>query len=103
MNDTIGINASISIGPNLRKSTYFDATLRDGVKGFSVYNHMLIPDHFGDPDGDYDRLINGVAMWDVAAQRQVQLEGPDAGRLAQGDRPARPNPIPFICARKAVI
>lgn len=74
---------SINIGPNIRKSAYFDATVRDGVRGFSVYNHMYIPGNFGDPDGEYDRLINGVAMWDVAAQRQVQLQGPDAGRLAQ--------------------
>ncbi|MGI3185167.1 glycine cleavage T C-terminal barrel domain-containing protein [Nioella aestuarii] len=73
----------IGIGPNLRKSAYFDATVRDGVRSFSVYNHMLIPGHFGDPEAEYDRLINGVAMWDVAAQRQVELSGPDAGRLAQ--------------------
>ncbi|MCG7624785.1 glycine cleavage T C-terminal barrel domain-containing protein [Epibacterium sp. Ofav1-8] len=74
---------SIAIGPNIRKSAYFDATVRDGVRGFSVYNHMYIPGNFGDPAGEYDRLINGVAMWDVAAQRQVELQGPDAGRLAQ--------------------
>ncbi len=73
----------IGIGPNLRKSAYFDATVRDGVRSFSVYNHMLIPGHFGDPAAEYERLINGVAMWDVAAQRQVQLAGPDAGKLAQ--------------------
>lgn len=73
----------IGIGPNLRKSAYFDATVRDGVRSFSVYNHMLIPGNFGDPDAEYDRLINGVVMWDVAAQRQVQLEGRDAGKLAQ--------------------
>ncbi|NIZ15721.1 glycine cleavage system protein T, partial [Phaeobacter sp. HF9A] len=74
---------AIGIGPNIRKSAYFDATVRDGVAAFSVYNHMYIPAHFGDPEGEYDRLIHGVAMWDVAAQRQVQLRGPDAGRLVQ--------------------
>ena len=73
----------IGLGPNLRKSAYFDATVRDCVRSFSVYNHMLIPGHFGDPDAEYDRLINGVAMWDVGGERQVQLTGPDAGRLAQ--------------------
>lgn len=73
----------IGIGPNLRKSAYFDATVRDGVKSFSVYNHMLIPGHFGEPEAEYDRLVNGVVMWDVAAQRQVELRGPDSGRLAQ--------------------
>jgi hypothetical protein len=41
-----------AIGANLRKSPYFEATLRAGVKSFSVYNHMLIPAHFGDPDAE---------------------------------------------------
>lgn len=73
----------IAIGPNIRKSPFFDATVRDGVRSFSVYNHMYIPGHFGDPDAEYDRLVNGVAMWDVAAQRQVEVQGPDADRLVQ--------------------
>jgi aminomethyltransferase len=73
----------IHIGPNIRKSPYFEATVADGVRSFSVYNHMYIPGNYGDPAGEYDRLLNGVAMWDVAAQRQVALTGPDAGRLAQ--------------------
>ena len=78
----------LGIGSNIRKSPYFDATVADGVQSFSVYNHMYIPAHFGDPQAEYERLINGVAMWDVAAQRQVELLGPDAAQLAQ-----------YICAR----
>ena len=73
----------IGIGPNNRKSAYFDATVAEGVACFSVYNHMFIPAHYGDPEGEYDALMNGVAMWDVAAQRQVELSGPDAARLIQ--------------------
>lgn len=73
----------LHIGPNIRKSPYFEATRRDGVATFSVYNHMYIPGSYGDPEAEYDRLLNGVAMWDVAAQRQVELFGPDAGTLAQ--------------------
>jgi aminomethyltransferase len=71
----------IHIGPNIRKSPYFDATVADGVRSFSVYNHMYIPGHFGDPEAEYRRLLEGVAMWDVGAQRQVEIVGPDAGRL----------------------
>jgi len=73
----------IAIGPNVNKSPYFDATVADGVAAFSIYNHMYMPASFGDPDGEYDRLMNGVAMWDVAGERQVELAGPDAGALAQ--------------------
>lgn len=74
---------SIHIGPNIRKSPYFEATVTEGVQSFSVYNHMFIPGHFGDPDEEYDRLLTGVAQWDVAAQRQIELRGPDAAALAQ--------------------
>ena len=48
-----------------------------------TYNGMLIPRGYGDREAEYWRLVNGVSMWDVAAQRQVQLKGPDAARLAQ--------------------
>ena len=54
-----------------------------GVSAFTTYNHMLMPTAFGDPEAEYWRLINGVSQWDVAVERQVQLKGPDAGRLAQ--------------------
>ena len=53
------------------------------MRGFTVYNHILMPTDYGDPAAEYHRLLNGVALWDVAVERQVQLAGPDAGRLAQ--------------------
>ncbi len=73
----------ISPSTRLRRSPYFDATLAEGVTGFTPYNHMLIPMDYGDPAAEYWRLLNGVSQWDVAAQRQVEIAGPDAGRLAQ--------------------
>ena len=47
---------SVGIGSNIGKSPCFDATVADGVRSFSVLNHMYIPGHFGDPDGEYERL-----------------------------------------------
>ncbi len=79
---------SIGIAPNIRKSPYFDATVEDGVRAFSVYNHMYLPAHFGNPEAEYERLVGGVAMWDVAAQRQVEICGPDAEAL-----------VAYLCAR----
>ncbi len=67
----------------LRLSPYHDATLAEGVTSFTVYNHMLMPTGYGKPEEEYWRLINGVSQWDVAVERQVQLQGPDAARLAQ--------------------
>ncbi|MEM6941910.1 MAG: glycine cleavage T C-terminal barrel domain-containing protein [Pseudomonadota bacterium] len=67
----------------LRRSPFYEATLRDGAEAFLPYNRMLIPRGYGDPEAEYWRLMNDVSMWDVAVQRQVQLKGPDAARLAQ--------------------
>ena len=74
---------TLSIGPRVRKSPYFEATRADGLASASVYNHMYMPTGYGDPAAEYDRLINGVAMWDVAVERQVALKGPDALELAR--------------------
>ena len=71
----------IAIGCNVRKSPFFDATVEDGVKSFSVYNHVFAPAHFGDPEGEYQALLDKVVMWDVSCERQVELAGPDAEQL----------------------
>jgi glycine cleavage system aminomethyltransferase T len=71
------------IGSNNRISVYFDATITDEYACFSVYDHTFIPAHFGDPAAEYDSLMNSVAMWDVAAQRQVEISVPDAAQFIQ--------------------
>lgn len=73
----------LALGPRVRKSPFFNATLRDGLKAASVYNHMYMPVSFGDPVGEYERLISGVSMWDVSVERQVSLKGPDSLALAR--------------------
>lgn len=77
------MSLGIAIGARVRKSPYFNKTVEDGVTSFSVYNHMYMPTGYGDPSAEYDRLINGVAMWDVAVERQVSLKGRDAEKLAR--------------------
>ena len=74
---------SISPSARLRPSPFYDSTLEEGVRSFTTYNNMLMPTGYGDPEGEYWRLIHGVSQWDVSVERQVQLKGPDAGRLAQ--------------------
>lgn len=73
----------IAIGARVRKSPFFDKTVEDGVAAFSVYNHMFMPVSYGDPLAEYWRLVSAVSMWDVAVERQVQIEGPDAEKLAR--------------------
>ena len=73
----------LSMGARVRKSPFFDATVRAGVTHFTTYNHMYMATSYGDPAGEYRRLREGVSMWDVSCERQVELQGPDAGALAQ--------------------
>ena len=75
--------SALSIGPRLRKSPFYEATLATGATAFTVYNHMLMPASYGDPEGEYWRLVRGASLWDVAAQRQVEIRGRDASRLTQ--------------------
>ncbi|MCF7701098.1 glycine cleavage T C-terminal barrel domain-containing protein [Loktanella sp. M215] len=70
-------------GTQIRKSPYFDATVRWGAKGFSVYNHMYIPRDFGDPEQNFWTLVNDAILCDVAVERQVEITGPDAARFVQ--------------------
>jgi aminomethyltransferase len=64
-------------GTQIRKSPYFDATIRWGAKDFSVYNHMYIPRDFGNPEENFWNLVNGAILCDVAVERQVEITGPD--------------------------
>jgi len=70
-------------GTQIRKSPYFDATVRWGAKGFSVYNHMYIPRDFGNPEENFWNLINDAILCDVAVERQVEITGPDAFKFVQ--------------------
>jgi hypothetical protein len=68
----------ITIGPRIRKSPYFEATLRWGARAFTIYNHLYMPTHYGDPVAEYWSLVTDVTLWDVACQRQIRISGPDA-------------------------
>jgi len=70
-------------GTQIRKSPFFDATVKWGAKDFSVYNHMYIPRDFGDPEQNFWNLINEAILCDVAVERQVQIKGPDASKFVQ--------------------
>ena len=70
-------------GTQIRKSPFFDATVRWGAQGFSVYNHMYIPRDFGDPEQNFWNLLNDAILCDVAVERQVQIKGPDASKFVQ--------------------
>ena len=70
-------------GTQIRKSPYFDATVRWGAEAFSVYNHMYIPRDFGDPEQNFWNLVDQAILCDVAVERQVEITGLDAAKFTQ--------------------
>lgn len=52
--------------------------MRYGAAAFTVYNHMYMPTHYGNPVDEYWHLVNDVTLWDVSCQRQIEITGPDA-------------------------
>ncbi|MWV29088.1 glycine cleavage T C-terminal barrel domain-containing protein [Aurantiacibacter rhizosphaerae] len=71
------------IGTQVRKSPFFDATMRWGVESFSVYNHMYLPRSFGSEVENFHNLVDHAILCDVGAERQVEITGPDAARFMQ--------------------
>jgi glycine cleavage system aminomethyltransferase T len=72
-----------ALATRVRKSPYFEATERWGAKGYSVYNHMWLPLWFDSPEADFWSIVNHCSLWDVGAQRQIEITGPDAARFVQ--------------------
>ncbi len=76
--------SAIAIGPRVRKSPFYDATIRHGALSFTIYNHTFMPTSYeSDPEVEYSNVVNGVQIWDVGCERQVQITGPDTMTLAQ--------------------
>ena len=69
--------ANVQRGARLRRSPYFEATLRDGCAAYTVYNHMFLPTRYDGFEAEYERLLNHVTVWDVSVERQTEIKGPD--------------------------
>ena len=76
-------NKNFGFGTQIRKSPFFDSTVKWGATGFSVYNHMYIPRDFGNPEKNFWNLIEKSILCDVAVERQVEITGPDAYKFIQ--------------------
>ena len=69
--------------PRVRKSPFFEETIKSGATNFTTYNHMTMPVGYTTPEQEYHSLINDVTLWDVAAERQVEIIGEDAAKFVQ--------------------
>jgi glycine cleavage system aminomethyltransferase T len=75
--------ALIQRGARLKRSPYFECTQRAGCRGYTVYNHMLLPICYDDPVSEYRKLLEGVTLWDVSVERNVEISGPDGARFME--------------------
>ena len=76
-------NYSIAKSRRLRSTPYTSRIEKQGVTAYTVYNHMLLPAAFGSIEESCDHLKKDVQIWDVAAERQVEISGPDSAKLVQ--------------------
>ena len=67
----------------LRGSPFTTRIEKQGVKSFTVYNHMLLPTTFSTPEEEYDHLKKYVQVWDVSVQREIEISGIDSSQLVQ--------------------
>jgi len=67
----------------VRSTPYTSRIENHGVTAYTVYNHMLLPAAFGSLEESCDHLKKNVQVWDVAAERQVEISGKDATKLVQ--------------------
>lgn len=73
----------MTIGPRVRKSPFYDATVAAGVESFTVYNHTFLPTGYGDTVSEYWSMVKDVTLWDVTCEKQIEVTGPDAARFVQ--------------------
>lgn len=76
-------NKFLSISRRTRSTVFTERLEATNIKAYTVYNHMLLPTVFESFEADYWHLCEHVQVWDVAAERQVEITGPDSARLVQ--------------------
>src|SRR5205823_1076408 len=70
-------------GARNRRTPYYEAEQRHAPLGYTVYNHMYFPIRFDSFENEFDALLNGVTVWDVAVERCLEISGPDGFTFAQ--------------------
>ena len=77
-------NQYVAKSRRLRSTIYSSRIENQGVTSYTIYNHMLLPAGFeGSLEETYNHLKNHVQIWDVAAERQIEIKGKDAYQLVQ--------------------
>ncbi len=73
----------IVLSPRLRSTPFEQRVFENGIKSLTIYNHMILPVNFSSTIEEYHHLREHVQLWDVSAERQVEVCGPDALALLE--------------------
>ena len=76
-------NFFISKSRRVRSTPFTSRIEKQGVKSYTVYNHMLLPTTFSSVEEEYLHLKKDVQIWDVSVQREIEISGKDAHNLVQ--------------------
>ncbi|WP_070365437.1 aminomethyltransferase family protein [Halodesulfurarchaeum formicicum] len=75
------------VSTRIRKSPFFHKSFNEEEAWrATTYNRMYHPRGFDDledggPTSEHETLVNTVTLWDVAVQRQIRVQGPEAEDL----------------------
>ena len=73
----------ISKSRRLRSTPFTSRLEKQGVTGYTIYNHMLLPTFFSSVEEEYTHLKKHVQLWDVSVQREIDISGKDSHQLVQ--------------------
>ena len=65
----------ISTSNRIKNTPFTSRNKMAGVKNYTVYNNTLLPTIFVSLEDDYYHLIENVQLWDVCAQRVIEIKG----------------------------
>ena len=66
---------------NRLRSTPFSEKVAEYKPVYTIYNRMMLPSSYGSLEENAHHLKTAVQVWDVSAQRQVEIIGTDAHKL----------------------
>ncbi len=76
-------DARILINTQVRKSPYWHLSERHGCRAYTVLSNLYhprayVPEEEGGLLREHEYLTEAVTLWNVAAERQIAIKGPDA-------------------------
>ncbi len=73
----------INTSNRIRSTPFTTRNKMAGVKKYTVYNNTLLPTIFKSLKEDYYHLIENVQLWDVCAQKVIEVKGSKSLSLMQ--------------------